>query len=147
MLIDEFMPTYDFDEKHETIVRASAETVYTALNSFDFNQSFIIRRLFQLRGLASKNSCDAADGGITGRQHEFFEIYLAQRRGINRIFLGIRRVCRQFDSFYRAWNKHGVSRFCESDCADCCGDFSRCSRQSDCDLSVFGFVCAFFFEN
>jgi hypothetical protein len=59
MLIDEFMPTYDFDEKHEIKIRASVETVYAALNSFDFNESAIIRRLFRLRGLALQNSRDA----------------------------------------------------------------------------------------
>ncbi|HLM02196.1 MAG TPA: hypothetical protein VK400_14170 [Pyrinomonadaceae bacterium] len=60
MLIDEFMPVYDFDEKHETIVRASAEKVYAALDSFDFNESAVIRGLFRLRGLAAKESCAEA---------------------------------------------------------------------------------------
>jgi hypothetical protein len=54
MLIDDFMPVYDFEEKHETIVRASAETVYAALNSFDFNESMIIRWLFCLRGIPTE---------------------------------------------------------------------------------------------
>lgn len=55
MLIDEFLPRYDFDEKHEINIRASAEKVYAALNSFDFNDSAVIRWLFWLRGLASGN--------------------------------------------------------------------------------------------
>ncbi len=65
MLIDDFMPTYDFEEKHETIVRASAETVYAALGLFDFNESGIIRWLFRLRGLASKSACDATEQTLT----------------------------------------------------------------------------------
>lgn len=51
MLIDEFMPDYDFSEKHETSVRASAEKVFAAVNSTDLRDSWIIRGLFTLRGL------------------------------------------------------------------------------------------------
>ena len=39
MLIDEFMPVFDFSEKHETKVSASAEKVYAAIDSTDFNDS------------------------------------------------------------------------------------------------------------
>ncbi|HEX8368473.1 MAG TPA: hypothetical protein VF604_08025 [Pyrinomonadaceae bacterium] len=60
MLIDEFLPIYDFDEKHEINVRASAEKVCAALNSFDYNESAVIRRLFWLRGLASENAGGAS---------------------------------------------------------------------------------------
>jgi len=67
MLIDDFLPDYDFSEKHETTVRASAEKVYAALNSFDFNESAVIRWLFRLRGLTSKNSCDAGGQVLTLR--------------------------------------------------------------------------------
>lgn len=56
MLIDEFMPIYDFDEKHEINVRAPVEKVYAALDSFEFNESPIIRWLFWLRGLASESA-------------------------------------------------------------------------------------------
>ena len=51
MLIDEFMPVYDFSERHETNIRASAEKVYAAGNSTDFNESWIIWGLLALRGL------------------------------------------------------------------------------------------------
>jgi hypothetical protein len=89
MLIDEFMPTYDFDEKHEIIVRASAETVYTALNSFDFNESFIIRRLFQLRGLASKNSCDATAQTLTLRDMTKFDFVVLAEKTNEEILFGL----------------------------------------------------------
>jgi len=51
MLIDEFLPTFDFSEKHETTVRASIEEVYAAVDSTDFNESWIVWSLLALRGL------------------------------------------------------------------------------------------------
>ena len=51
MLIDTFLPIYDFGEKHETNVRASAEKVYAAVNSADLSDSWIISGLLTLRGL------------------------------------------------------------------------------------------------
>lgn len=54
MLIDDFMPVYDFSEKHETIVRASAADIYRTMNRVDFSESFIIRWLLKLRGLSGK---------------------------------------------------------------------------------------------
>jgi hypothetical protein len=51
MLIDEFMPRYDFSEKHETNIRASAEKVYAAVNSTNLADSWIIWGLLTLRGL------------------------------------------------------------------------------------------------
>ncbi len=45
MLIDNFMPIYDFSEKHETNIRASAEKVYGAINSVDLAASWIVRGL------------------------------------------------------------------------------------------------------
>lgn len=51
MLIDDFLPVYDFSERHETSVRASREKVYAAVDSTDFSASWIIWGLFALRGL------------------------------------------------------------------------------------------------
>lgn len=51
MLIDEFLPVYDYSEKHETNIRASAEEVYAAVNSTEFSQSWIIWGLLALRGI------------------------------------------------------------------------------------------------
>jgi hypothetical protein len=89
MLIDEFMPAYDFDEKHETIVRASAETVYAALNSFDFNESAVIRWLFRLRGLGSKNSCDAGEQVLTLRDMTKFGFVVLGEKPNEEILFGL----------------------------------------------------------
>ena len=51
MLIDEFMPVYDFSERHETKIRASAGRVFEAVGATDFNESWIIWGLTTLRGL------------------------------------------------------------------------------------------------
>jgi hypothetical protein len=56
MLIDDFMPGYDFSEKHETRVRASAEKVYATVNSIDLAESRIIGGLLTLRGLGRKSA-------------------------------------------------------------------------------------------
>lgn len=51
MLIDEFLPKYDFIETHNIKVRATAENVFSAINEIDLCESPIIRALFFLRGL------------------------------------------------------------------------------------------------
>lgn len=51
MLIDEFLPKYDFIETHDIEIRASAETVFGLMNEVDLCESPIIRWLFFLRGL------------------------------------------------------------------------------------------------
>lgn len=56
MLIDEFMPRYDFSETHDITIRATADRVYSALNEADLCESWIIRTLFFLRGLPSTNT-------------------------------------------------------------------------------------------
>jgi hypothetical protein len=89
MLIDEFMPIYDFNEKHETTVRASGETVYAALNSFDFNESAVIRWLFRLRGLAAKNSCDATEQTLTLRDITKFGFVVLGEKPSEEILFGL----------------------------------------------------------
>ena len=54
MLIDDFMPVWEFSEKHETIIRAPAEAVSKALYTVDFSESFIVRWLLRLRGMSGE---------------------------------------------------------------------------------------------
>jgi hypothetical protein len=89
MLIDEFMPAYDFDEKHETKIRASAEEVYTALGSFDLNESAVVRLLFRLRGLASTNRFDAAEQHLTLRDATKFGFVVLGEKPNKEILLGL----------------------------------------------------------
>lgn len=51
MLIDDFLPDYDYNEKHETNIRASAENVYAAIESTNFAESWFTRGLLSLRRL------------------------------------------------------------------------------------------------
>lgn len=56
MLIDDFLPDYDFSEKHEITVRASAEKTYAAVNSTNFDESWIVWGLLNLRGLGRSSA-------------------------------------------------------------------------------------------
>ena len=51
MLIDEFLPKYDFVETHDIEVCASAEAVFSVIDEVDLRESPIIRWLLFLRGL------------------------------------------------------------------------------------------------
>ena len=51
MLIDEFVPEYDFHERHQTLVPVSQEIVRRAVDEWQTQDSFIWRLLLRLRGL------------------------------------------------------------------------------------------------
>jgi hypothetical protein len=55
MLIDDFMPSYDFIETHDIKIRATAENVFRALDEVDLCESAIVRWLFRLRGIPTEN--------------------------------------------------------------------------------------------
>ncbi len=50
-LIDQFLPTYHFAEQHSRPVRATAHRAAAMLPTLDLSNSWLIRRLFWLRGL------------------------------------------------------------------------------------------------
>ena len=52
MLIDDFLPEYDFVETHGIAIDASPASVYAAANEVDFSDSFIVRWLLRLRGMS-----------------------------------------------------------------------------------------------
>jgi hypothetical protein len=54
MLIDEFLPEYDFVETHSIAINASAEQVYAVAIEVDFSESFIVRWLLRLRGMSGE---------------------------------------------------------------------------------------------
>jgi hypothetical protein len=54
MLIDEFLPEYNFSKKHSVIIRASAEKIFNVLKNSDFN-SVLIKVLLILRGIKLEN--------------------------------------------------------------------------------------------
>jgi hypothetical protein len=53
VLIDRFVPTYQFVERHSRTISATPPRVYRALWEADFARSTVIRTLFMMRGLAS----------------------------------------------------------------------------------------------
>jgi len=54
MLIDSFLPEYDFSETHDIKIRATAGNVFRALSEVDLCDSAIVRWLFRLRGLPTR---------------------------------------------------------------------------------------------
>jgi hypothetical protein len=54
MLIDEFLPEYDFSETHNIEIEATATNVFRVLNEVDLCESAIVRWLFRLRGMPTK---------------------------------------------------------------------------------------------
>lgn len=55
MLIDEFLPEYDFGAVHEIVVNADPETVYRVSDEVDLTGSWLVRWLLRLRGLSGTN--------------------------------------------------------------------------------------------
>ncbi len=53
MLIDDFLPKYDFVETHDIKVCAPPETILKSVDEIDFCESLIIRALMFLRGMPS----------------------------------------------------------------------------------------------
>ena len=54
MLIDDFMPDYDFSEKHDTEIVAPPAQIFETMKSVDICESAVFRWLFRLRGLRTK---------------------------------------------------------------------------------------------
>jgi len=54
MLIDEFLPEYDFEETHDIRIGARAPDVYAKLMDVDFSESVIVKWLLRLRGMSSE---------------------------------------------------------------------------------------------
>lgn len=51
MLIDGYMPNYDFNEVHEITIRSKQEEVFEVLNEISLADSWITRSLFFFRGV------------------------------------------------------------------------------------------------
>lgn len=51
MLIDDFMPIFDFSETQEIAVAASRAAAFCAVKNFDMSESTSIRWLFKMRGI------------------------------------------------------------------------------------------------
>lgn len=54
MLIDDFMPRFDFSETHDITICAKPENVFRDVNEVDLCESTIVRWLFRLRGLPTE---------------------------------------------------------------------------------------------
>ncbi len=55
MLIDDFMPNFEFGDSQKTDVKASPEAAFRAVKTFDMTESTTIRWLFKMRGIPTNN--------------------------------------------------------------------------------------------
>ncbi|MDQ4123554.1 MAG: hypothetical protein M3209_19120 [Acidobacteriota bacterium] len=55
MLIDDFMPTFEFSDSQKTDVKATPEAAFRAFRTFDMAESMTIRWLFKMRGIPTNN--------------------------------------------------------------------------------------------
>lgn len=55
MLIDDFMPTFEFGDARKIDVRATPEAAFRAVKTFDMAESTTIRWLFKMRGIPTNN--------------------------------------------------------------------------------------------
>lgn len=49
MLIDKYLPVYQFSEKHEILISAPPEVIYKSIRTANFAESIFVRGLFALR--------------------------------------------------------------------------------------------------
>jgi hypothetical protein len=65
-LIDRYLPRYDFNETHEVELPLAVPDAYPRVRGLDFSSSLVIRTLFLLRGIGTRNmSLDTIlNGGI-----------------------------------------------------------------------------------
>jgi hypothetical protein len=66
MLIDDFMPEYEFSERHERVVAAPREVVRQAALEWQPDESFLWRVLLRLRGLGGPSGTLRGWGEATG---------------------------------------------------------------------------------
>ncbi|XAZ82172.1 hypothetical protein A6C57_27995 (plasmid) [Fibrella sp. ES10-3-2-2] len=52
MLIDKYLPAYDFNELHSITVKATATGIYDKMLGCNVSRSFLIRFLFRVRGMS-----------------------------------------------------------------------------------------------
>jgi hypothetical protein len=73
MLIDKYLPSFHYREKHSISIASDPETISARLENLDFGRSAIIRFLFWLRGMPSKmlSVKGITNGGFIELEREF----------------------------------------------------------------------------
>lgn len=81
MLIDEFLPDYDFDERHSVEINADAAAVYEAAKDADLGESFVVRLLLTLRGMPT--------GGLTLRNLAYSKFRILAESPASELVIGL----------------------------------------------------------
>lgn len=75
MRIDDFMPQWDFNEYHQTMVAAEPETIYKAVRKVELGRSPLVRPLLLLRELPMRLFVrDYESTGLAGTLDDMFEL-------------------------------------------------------------------------
>jgi hypothetical protein len=81
MLIDDFMPNFEFGDSQKTDVNAPVDVTYRAVKSFNMGDSTTIRWLFKMRGIPTEN--------LTLRDLERANLKILARNPNEEILLGL----------------------------------------------------------
>ena len=152
MLIDEFLPEYDFEEKHSIAINANAATVYEATQDANFGESWIVRTLLTLRGM----SADA----LSLRNLRYSKFRILGERPESELLIGLAgKFWTRWGDMqdvnaenFKAFDKDGYAKAAwnfslDSDTAD--GNVTRLTTETrikcldDCSRRSFGFYWMF----
>jgi hypothetical protein len=81
MLIDEFLPEYDFEEKHSIEIDADPTVIYEAAQDADFGESFLVRVLLTLRGMSAN--------ALSLRNLDYSKFRILARRPSKELVIGL----------------------------------------------------------
>ncbi len=149
MLIDDFLPQYDFIETHDVKIRAAAETVFGAVNEIDLCESPLIRALFFLRGLPNGHL------KLADLRKSKFEILGVEKDremllGLAGKFWTPRGEMQTINTEnFRDFNKEGFAKAVWNFSVDCSGNETRLTTETriccldDASRRSFGFYWTF----
>jgi hypothetical protein len=116
MLIDDFMPAYDFSETHDIKIRAKAANVFRVLNEVDLCESPVVRLLLRLRGMPARK--------VTLREFRKSHFELLGETENQEIVLGLAGKFWKIKGDMRQINSGNFREFDEKDCAKAAWNFS-----------------------
>ena len=116
MLIDDFMPAYDFSETHDIKIRAKAASVFRVLNEVDLCESPVVRVLFRLRGMPARK--------VTLRDFRKSRFELLGKNENQEIVLGLAGKFWKITGDMRQVNSGNFQELDEKGCAKAAWNFS-----------------------
>ena len=128
MLIDSFLPEYDFIETHDIKIRATAENVFRALDEVDLCDSMVVRWLFRLRGLPTR--------GTTLREMKRLRFEVLGESENRELLLGLAGRFWTIRGDLRRINSGNFREFNEKGFAKAVWNFSLCEAEGETCLTT-----------